>query len=181
MFTLITGGSRSGKSTFAEQKAEEKGKDVIYIATAGVKDEEMRERVKMHLQRRPEQWLTIEEELELEKTLQEIGNKGDAVVLIDCLTLWLANMMSEYWACIEREGFTAFLSTMDNKMRSLVRKIKELPHDVILVSNEVGWGIVPESKSGRFFQDLSGKMSQIAAREADRVYLMVAGLPLKVK
>lgn len=174
--TLVLGGSRSGKSEFAEKMAERSGKNVIYIATAAVRDEEMAERVKLHRKRRPENWVTVEEEIDVLGVLSR-GGKGD-VFLLDCATIWLTNLLfNEQHSGNERDGNgTRVLEEVARLTETVDKGL-----DLIVVSNEVGLGIVPEHPLGRLFRDLAGRANQVMAAKADSVYLVVAGIPVEIK
>lgn len=180
MVTLILGGARSGKSAFAEQQASREGHEVVYIATAELKDAEMRERVRHHRERRPAAWRTTEEPLHLARTLRAEAREKRCLI-VDCLTLWLTNLIladlpeGDGGAVIRPgEVFT------DERAR-LLDVLPSLPGSVLLVSNEVGQGIVPVGALSRFFADESGRLNQEVARVSDRVYWMVAGCPMRVK
>ncbi|MBT9173395.1 MAG: Bifunctional adenosylcobalamin biosynthesis protein CobP [Syntrophomonadaceae bacterium] len=180
---FITGGARSGKSTLAEKLAENRGGPVAYIATAGVLDAEMAERVKQHRERRPAAWLTIEETLSLSCALGKVP-ESVRVVIVDCLTLWLTNRLLQGWepnagACAGAEADQE--KTILAELDAFLRLLPARPFQTVLVSNEVGCGIVPESGLVRTFRDLAGRANQLAAARADAVYLTVAGLPLLLK
>ncbi|OMH30543.1 bifunctional adenosylcobinamide kinase/adenosylcobinamide-phosphate guanylyltransferase [Motiliproteus sp. MSK22-1] len=169
MKQLILGGARSGKSALAEKLAADSSDRVIYIATATVGDSEMAERVDIHRQRRPEHWSLVEEPLSLASTLQAHAAEGHCL-LVDCLTLWLSNTL------FTQEG-RHFQSEMD----ALLEVLPQLPGNILLVSNEVGMGIVPMGAVSRKFQDESGRLHQNVAALCDRVILTVAGLPHTLK
>jgi adenosylcobinamide kinase/adenosylcobinamide-phosphate guanylyltransferase len=178
---FILGGTRSGKSRFAEEKVREissaEGSSVCYMATARAEDEEMELRIRKHQARRPSGWRTLEEPLELSKALADLA-EGEKVVLIDCLTLWLSNVMfsrqDEQWKNImEDEVF--------RKVDELVKTVKEKDISVIAVSSETGMGIVPSSEMARLYRDLLGLVNQKIAKASDEAYLVVAGLPQKLK
>jgi adenosylcobinamide kinase/adenosylcobinamide-phosphate guanylyltransferase len=167
--TLILGGARSGKSNYALSLAQEY-KKVAFIATGQGKDKEMRERIKLHQETRPKHWETFEEPRELTKLLGKMNNSFDCIV-IDCLTLLVSNLI---------------LSA--NSQKQIIEKVQESllilnkkKARIILISNEVGLGIVPAHKLGREFRDIAGKVNQIVARQADEVLFMVAGLPMNIK
>jgi len=165
--TLILGGARSGKSAFAERFIEQSGLEAVYIATGQAYDDEMRERIAVHRERRGSIWKTVEEPLDLTGALQAHAGERRAV-LVDCLTLWLTNlMMAERDIAAE----TARLASM----------IPELKGTVLIVSNEVGLGIVPDNAMARAFRDHAGRLNQAIAAIADDVYFIAAGLPLKMK
>ena len=169
---LFLGGARSGKSGLAEQAAMESGLKVIYVATAVVtpsdEDGTMAQRVAIHKQRRPNHWRLVEEPLALSQTLFELDQEPSCV-LVDCLTLWLSNHL-----CAED-------SDVDASLEQLIDQVSQTRHHLILVSNEVGSGIVPMGELSRQFQDYSGLMNQRLAQVCDEVTLAVAGLPLSIK
>ena len=166
--TLILGGARSGKSRHGEVMALTSGLKPVYIATAEAWDEEMRERIAAHQDRRVGQgWLDVEAPLALVQAIQDKAAE-DRVLLVDCLTLWLTNLM-----LAERD--------IEASSAALLAALAVAPGRVILISNEVGFGIVPENAMARRFRDLAGRLHQDIARDADHVLLMVAGLPVVVK
>ncbi|WP_428622511.1 bifunctional adenosylcobinamide kinase/adenosylcobinamide-phosphate guanylyltransferase [Sedimenticola sp.] len=171
MKQLILGGARSGKSSLAERLAKESGEEVIYIATAALaeSDIEMDQRIRVHRDRRPETWLTIEEPVNLSGALSQHCGVG-RFLIVDCLTLWLSNIL------LMEEGRHFRAQTA-----ALIRLLPELPGNLILVGNEVGMGIVPMGEISRRFQDESGWLHQQLAQLCDRVILTVAGLPLTLK
>lgn len=169
MRTLIIGGARSGKSRLAERLAGEDGRPVTYIATAQAHDAEMATRIEQHRTRRPAHWLTLEVPVELGAALQAHAT-ADRVLLVDCLTLWLTNLLLHPDPCVfarERAGLLAALSA--------------LPGGIILVGNETGMGIVPMGELTRRFSDEAGWLHQEVAAACDTVLLTVAGLPLTLK
>ncbi|QKQ28320.1 bifunctional adenosylcobinamide kinase/adenosylcobinamide-phosphate guanylyltransferase [Candidatus Reidiella endopervernicosa] len=168
MVELILGGARSGKSALAEQRASEGGRQVIYIATAEAGDEEMAERIAHHRERRPEAWLSIEEPLALAAVLAE-NAAADRTVIVDCLTLWLSNLMA------------ADEARLNDEREQLLRLLPSLPGRVVLVSNEVGLGIVPDNPLARRFRDEAGWLNQRVAEHAARVTFVAAGLPMILK
>jgi adenosylcobinamide kinase/adenosylcobinamide-phosphate guanylyltransferase len=165
--TLVLGGARSGKSVYAETLVESCVGDCIYIATGEARDAEMLQRIREHRARRGARWRTIEEPLDLLGALRQAAGP-DRAVLVDCLTLWLANLL-EAGRDVEAEtaALTAALHTQ--------------PMPVVLVANEVGLGIVPETALGRTFRDHAGRINQAVAASADSVVLMVAGLAMPIK
>lgn len=163
---LILGGARSGKSALAERRAAESGLEVVYIATAAAGDEEMAQRIAHHRARRPAHWRTVEAPLDLASTLR-IEAAAQRCLLVDCLTLWLSNLLLGPGLEPQREDLLTALPT--------------LPGRVILVSNEVGWGIVPINELARHFANEQGRLNQAVASVCGRVTLVAAGLPLELK
>jgi adenosylcobinamide kinase/adenosylcobinamide-phosphate guanylyltransferase len=165
--TLVLGGVRSGKSRFA-QKLAEKESSVAFVATAKAVDEEMRNKIRRHQQERPKQWRTVEEPLDLARVFDECAQQFK-ILLVDCLTLFVANVLE------------ADPEMVNARIDGLVEALRHVPTSVVLVSNEVGSGVVPPYPSGRQFRDLLGEVNQKVASVADSVVLMVAGLPLVLK
>jgi adenosylcobinamide kinase/adenosylcobinamide-phosphate guanylyltransferase len=169
MRSLILGGARSGKSALAERLAIDSGREVVYIATAQAGDAEMAARIAHHRARRPQQWLCVEEPLHLADVLREHA-RDDRCILVDCLTLWLSNLLGDAdMRCFEREH------------DRLLNVLPDLPGDVLLVSNEVGLGIVPMGALTRRFVDEAGRLHQAIAALSERVVFVAAGLPLVLK
>jgi adenosylcobinamide kinase / adenosylcobinamide-phosphate guanylyltransferase len=166
---LITGGARSGKSGYAERRAREMGVRRLYLATAEARDEEMRQRIEEHKRRRGNEWVTIEEPIELAETLLAQRAQTDCAV-VDCLTLWLSNLVLGYG-----------VEYAQQKVEQFVQTTRQLDFHLVLVTNEVGWGIVPDNSLGRQFRDLSGWANQRIAAAANEVVLIVAGIPMIVK
>ncbi|HUB33172.1 MAG TPA: bifunctional adenosylcobinamide kinase/adenosylcobinamide-phosphate guanylyltransferase [Bryobacteraceae bacterium] len=173
MLTLVIGGARSGKSRFA-QSFGANARRAAYIATARAVDAEMAERIARHRQSRPAEWITVEEPLEIACAVAANAGACD-FVLLDCLTVWLSNLCWEMRDCPPSRIEAAAANELARLAAASVSS------DVVLVSNEVGWGVVPDSPVGRLFRDLQGWVNQDAARAADRVYLMVAGIPVTIK
>jgi len=182
--TFITGGARSGKSALAEKLAAGNGGPVAYIATAGVLDAEMAERVKLHREQRPAAWLTIEEPLSLPAALGKVPAEA-RYVIVDCLTLWLTNRLLQEWqpdvaSCTPAEAVRLEKAIL-GELNDFLELLPQRPFRTAVVSNEVGCGIVPEAPLARVFRDLAGRANQLAAARADTVYLTVSGLPLVLK
>jgi adenosylcobinamide kinase/adenosylcobinamide-phosphate guanylyltransferase len=184
---LVLGGARSGKSRFAEQAAIDLGKDVVYVATATVYDDEMQQRINRHIDDRPAHWLTVEEPLLLAQVLKHHADK-DTCLLVDCLTLWLTNvLMAEQGhstgstGTIETTESSVVAQSLAEYKEELLATLVTLPGQVILVSNEVGQGIVPMGELSRRFVDEAGWLHQDIARIANKVTLVVAGLPMVLK
>jgi adenosylcobinamide kinase / adenosylcobinamide-phosphate guanylyltransferase len=167
---FVTGGVRSGKSRFAQEIAKKFPGPKAYLATAQALDEEMQKRINRHRKSRPRDWMTLEEPVHIPEVIQREGKRFD-IILLDCLTLWLSNLMTAGWS--ERK----ILAETDR----LLRAARTSSASFIFVSNEVGLGIVPENPAGRFFRDVSGMIHQRVARVADEVYFLVCGLPRKIK
>jgi adenosylcobinamide kinase/adenosylcobinamide-phosphate guanylyltransferase len=170
MKELILGGVRSGKSRLAEQRAQESGLDVVYMATATPGDDEMRSRIEEHRKQRRARWLTVEEPRALAQAVREHAGK-DRCVLIECLTLWLTNLLCATQGPRELEAERAALLTV----------VQEVPGHLIIVSNETGLGIVPIDALSRRFSEEAGLLHQDLARICDRVTFVAAGLPLPLK
>jgi adenosylcobinamide kinase/adenosylcobinamide-phosphate guanylyltransferase len=170
---LILGGARSGKSAYAEQLASASGLAVTYIATAQIYDDEFAKRVAHHQARRPKDWQIIEAPFNLATTL-EAYTKENACVIVDCLTLWLAQ-------CICPDCQSPASVSWEKERTALLRVLPTLKGTVILVSNEVGMGIVPLGEINRQFQDEQGRINQAVAQLVDQVSFIAAGLPLKLK
>jgi adenosylcobinamide kinase/adenosylcobinamide-phosphate guanylyltransferase len=166
---LITGGARSGKSKYAEDRVLEMGRRRLYLATAEAKDEEMVQRIAAHKKRRGDSWTTIEEPVELAEALLAHRGKADGAV-VDCLTLWISNLL------LRRDG-----QYVRQKVAELLDILPALDFHIVLVTNEVGWGIVPDNPLAREFRDLAGWANQRIAETASEVVLMVAGIPVFVK
>ena len=178
---LVTGGARSGKSAFAEKLAAKFGVSVGYIATAQIYDEEMRYRVKLHRERRPENWQTYEAPYWADKAIVEAAD-SHKVLLFDCLTLYLSNLL----CLMPEEELTddkvyAMLTEQMEKLLAATQTAVTQGATIIFVTNEVGAGIVPENKLARLYRDLSGLANQKIAAAADEVYAVMAGIPVNIK
>ena len=169
MQALILGGARSGKSHYAETLAQQSGHEVIYIATAQAHDAEMQERITHHRATRPAHWLTVEEPLTLAATLQHHA-ASHRLLLVDCLTLWLTNLL-----CLEDE------QRLQTETTALLQTLPRLPGHTLLVSNEVGLGVVPLGELTRRYVDSAGRLHQQLAVQLETVVFMVAGLPQVLK
>ena len=169
MLQLILGGARSGKSRLAEKLASDSGLQVTYIATSQPLDGEMNQRIAHHRERRPAHWGLIEEPLELARVLQESAGEGRCL-LVDCLTLWLTNLLM----LEDPERLAA-------EREALLHCLANLPGEIIFVSNETGMGVVPLGELTRRYVDEAGWLHQALAERCQRVVLTVAGLPLTLK
>jgi adenosylcobinamide kinase / adenosylcobinamide-phosphate guanylyltransferase len=180
---LILGGARSGKSTFAEQLAKRSGRSVAFIATATISDDDMRSRIERHRAARPADWPTIEEPLHLSLAVQQAASLAD-VVLLDCITLWISNWLFTQENIDDASPLTSsYYESALAEIDSLLVTLKALDPQktLIVVTNEVGLGIVPSYTLGRVYRDVLGLVNQRLAGVADRVYLMVAGLGVDIK
>lgn len=163
---LITGGARSGKSRLAEQTTLDLGQPAIYVATAQAFDAEMAARIAAHQARRGPEWTTISEPIDLVRVLEETDGQGPR--LVDCLTLWLTNLM------LSERDWAAHVA-------QLVTAIGSQRSDIVFVTNEVGAGIVPENRLARDFRDAAGLLNQRVAATCDTLWLCVAGYPVRIK
>jgi len=173
---LILGGARSGKSQFAQELAQKLSDNVLFVATAEALDDEMHARIMEHRKNRPATWKTVEAPRQIGRALK--GNiPGTRVVLIDCLTLLASNIMTG-GSQPSREDCEESIRT---EIRELIAAIDEAEATFIVVSNEVGMGLVPDNALGREYRDNLGKVNQMLASRSNVVYLMVAGIPVKIK
>lgn len=164
---FVIGGEKSGKSLFALKLGEAIGGERAYVATATPVDEEMEKRIKRHKLDRGPSWITFEESVKVGELIENIGGKFD-VILIDCLTIWVSNLIYHRL-------------NVEAELKRLILALERKESNFIVVSNEVGMGIVPENPLGREFRTLMGEVNQSFAKISDTVYLMVAGIPLKIK
>lgn len=167
---LVTGGTRSGKSRYAVERASAWGSRVLYVATCHPADDEMRERVRRHQAERPATWITVEPGADVLPAIQEQGPRADGI-LLDCLTLYVSSLLMS--GCGEVEVM--------QQVDELCLGLREVCRPAAIVTNEVGWGVVPETSLGRLFRDAAGHANQVAARHAQEVVLMVCGFPMAVK
>ena len=168
---LVLGGARSGKTGFAERLAMRAGERPLYLATAQALDAEMRDRVRLHQQQRHKRFSTIEEPIALAATLRSAANEHD-VILVDCLTLWLVGFLTA-------DGVDE--ARWRQERAALLQLLPQLPGKIVLVSNEIGWGVVPMGAATRWFVDELGWLNQAVAACCERVTLAAAGLPLVLK
>lgn len=169
MAELLLGGARSGKSALALRRAAESGRTVVWIATAEAGDDEMMARIARHRAERPTHWRTVEETLHLADTLRRTAS-ADSCVVVECLTLWLTNLLLAEDATL-----------LACETGALLDILPTLPGQIILVANEVGLGIVPENALARRFRDEAGRLNQAVAALCERVTFVAAGLPLVLK
>ncbi len=172
---FILGGARSGKSTFALNLAKKMSKEVLYLATAQAKDKEMAERIKIHRKNRPAGWRTVEEPVKISEVLSKPVK--EKVIIIDCLTLYVSNLLIE-----KRKTYKQSEIKIISNITTLMEIIKNFKkHNFIIVSNEVGLGIVPDNPLARYFRDMAGMVNQIVAKNSHEVYFMASGIALKIK
>ena len=169
MLQLILGGARSGKSRLAEQIAKDSGLSVVYIATAQALDEEMQQRIQHHQQQRPSHWQLSEEPIFLADQLLQLDQENQ-LILVDCLTLWLTNLLLAEDAALQQQ-----------QTEKLLKVLPQLKSDIILVSNETGLGVVPMGEISRRFVDEAGRLHQALGQLADKVVFCVAGFPMILK
>lgn len=175
--TLVLGGARSGKSSYAQSLAEATGKSVTFIATAQALDEEMSARIQKHRAARPSAWETLEIPLEIAAHVQQV--KSD-VVILDCITLLVNNLLMRF-VKDDLVDEAPFMQAIQKEITELVAAISEQKQTWMIISNEVGLGLVPAYQMGRVYRDVLGWANQRLAREADKVIFMVAGIPMVIK
>jgi len=168
---FVTGGARSGKSCFAQNLANGIQGNKVFVATAEALDEEMKARIESHQRERPPGWDTLEEAKQLSIALNNCDGKYE-VILIDCVTIWISNLLVH-------SSFGK--QEIENELKILIDSCKKIKATVIIVSNEVGSGIVPDNKLSRIFRDSAGKANQEIARISDEVYLVIAGIAMPIK
>ena len=172
---MVIGGARSGKSSLAAGWAAERSHNVCFIATATVSDAEMAARIDLHRRERPQHWRLREEPLELSRAL-EAESRRDNLVLIDCLTLWTANCLWPPTSPTEAD-----IPGWHTERDAFLASMRATTSEVIIVSNEVGTSLVPENAAARLFRDEQGRLNQLVAAACDAVFLVTAGLPLRLK
>ncbi len=180
---LVTGGARSGKSSYAEQLVSLMGERIIYLATARALDQEMEDRIAKHRQQRPSAWRTIETPTSLAAVIQAEGNGCDAL-LLDCLTVFLTNRILTHavdWQRPDMGRLNAIEAELMDEVQAVVEAASGMQAQLVVVTNEVGFGIVPMSPLARFFRDCAGRANQRLAAAAAEVFLVVAGIPMRIK
>lgn len=177
---LIVGGARSGKSRFAQETASSLGQSVLFVATAEALDEEMRQRIEEHKRTRPSGWRTLEAPYDVGRRIRDEAGSAQ-VVIVDCLTLLMSNLIGRCGGDSEHVDTDLFAARLSSEIEELVDSINSVQASFIVVSNEVGMGLVPGSSLGRLYRDHLGKANQDLAQRADLVYFMVAGIPMVVK
>ena len=173
--TLYTGGCRSGKSRLACQQAGRLSEKVCFIATCVPQDDQMKQRVKKHQEQRPAGWHVIEEPLNVAEAIRTVDRRQFPVVLVDCLTLWVCNLMCQKALPVKTEQDIAI------EAERLIESAREYGGDVFFVSNEVGMGIMPDNEMSRVYMDLAGRCNQVVAAGADTVIFVVSGVGLTLK
>ena len=168
--TFIVGGARSGKSSYALELAKSNAGKTAFVATCRPTDAEMRKRVRLHKNSRPKHWKTFQDNDNLPLLLRKISLKFE-IVIIDCLTLLLSDFMLK--------GLNA--NFIEGRTKEVLRTLKKIKAESIIVSNEVGLGIVPENKLARDFRDIAGKMNQVVAKNSDHMFFLVCGIPWRIK
>lgn len=176
MRELITGGARSGKSAHAEARAADSGLEVVMVVTAHAGDAEMADRIARHRAARPAHWQVVEAPVRLADALLEHAAEGRFIV-VDCLTLWLSNLLME----LDDTAGADLPPTFLRERTALLDVLPGLPGRIALVSNEIGWGVVPMGRLSRVFVDEAGRLNQAVAHTCERVTLVAAGLPLSLK
>lgn len=180
---LITGGARSGKSSFAEKLANEKSKDVAYIATSIAFDDEMKIRIKKHKEQRPQFWNTYEIAKDFSKNFWK-EFKNEKVVILECVTLWVNNIIFdivEDFENIREDEIFKIEKIIDKEIENLIIEVNKRDIEFIIVTNELGLGIVPENKLTRIYRDIVGRCNQKIAKESKEVYFVISSIPMKIK
>ena len=191
---FVTGGAKSGKSKFAEEmllKLNNGKQKNVYLATSLVFDEEMKEKVRLHKKRRKDEWFTVETYKNFENELSNFFENNDKIknnMLVDCLTNMITNIIFENqnidWNNFEKKLYIQTLEKLNKDVEHSVIELLNVANqfeNAIIVSNELGMGLVPSYPLGRYFREIAGKMNQIVAETADEVYLVVSGIPMKIK
>lgn len=178
--TFIIGGARSGKSNYAQELAQRRGGSVVFIATAEALDEEMAQRIKKHQSTRPGSWCTVEIPYDLAQYLNKDPIKAD-IVILDCLTLLVSNILMRHSKDIDNPPEKIVLEKCKSEVKEILLTIEKGRADWIIVSNEVGMGLVPSHPAGRIFRDLLGEMNKMVAQKADEVLMMLVGIPLRLQ
>ena len=181
---MVTGGARSGKSSFAEKTVASLGEKILYIATAVPFDDEMKDRIRKHREQRPNTWDTAEayKNMDIEIPKHYKNHHG---IMLDCITVMVTNLMFDSpdidWDQCSMEVVNKKEAYIQDQMDKLLTIAKELDVNIVLVTNELGMGIVPENRLSRIFRDIAGRINQQLAESADEVYLVVSGIPIKIK
>ena len=180
---LVTGGARSGKSGFAESLCKNQNNSTAYIATSVAFDDEMKERVRKHQASRPKEWKTYEIYKDIYKIIKDISEKHQTVIL-DCITLLVNNLMFTCDIDVDKatsEELNELEIYIQNQIRKLLEAVKKTNLYFVIVTNEIGMGIVPENKLARIYGDFVGRANQLISKYSDEVYFVVCGIPTKIK
>lgn len=180
---LVTGGARSGKSNFAEELCKKQNNNTAYIATSVAFDDEMKDRIKKHQESRPNEWKTYEIYKDIHSIVKQI-DKNHNTVLLDCLTLMVNNLMFTYGIDVENacaDEINEIEEYIKEQLTKLLDALRDTNLYFVIVTNEVGMGIVPENKLSRIYRDFVGRANQQIAKVSDEVYFVVSGIPMKVK
>ncbi|MDK2810557.1 MAG: adenosylcobinamide kinase / adenosylcobinamide-phosphate guanylyltransferase [Petroclostridium sp.] len=181
---LVTGGARSGKSTFAENLVSRLGTKILYIATSIPFDDEMKDRIRKHREQRPSFWDTLEAYKNLDIKIKEIY-KGHQGILLDCITIMISNILFSNgdidWNTCNMDKVNGLELQVKEEINKLIKVSGEINVPVVVVTNELGMGIVPENRLARIFRDIAGRVNQQLAAAAEEVYLVVAGIPVRIK
>ena len=182
---LVVGGARSGKSTYAEKYVKGLSDNVLYIATAIVTDADMQARIDKHIAQRPSSWPTLEKYKGFHALDSVSDFQESEVILLDCLTIMMTNLMFDVadvdYDNISQERLVAIEQTILDEVHALIQKVRLYDKTLVMVSNEVGLGLVPPYKLGNYFRDISGRINQLVAQLSDEVTFIAVGLPLKLK
>ena len=181
--TLITGGARSGKSSFGEKLLKESNGIKGYIATAVAFDEGMKDRIKKHKNSRPSIWKTYELPVNISNSIKKISDECD-IVILDCITVFISNIIFEDdldWENITFEEIDLIEKKIIDEINKIIIEARKNDLDMIIITNEIGSGIVPDNKLSRVYRDIAGRVNQLLSKLSDNVYLSVSGLELKLK
>lgn len=181
---LVTGGARSGKSTYAESYLKKTGNVIGYIATGVAFDIGMEDRIKKHIAARPSEWETFEKPTNVYELIPEVSMKCDTVIL-DCITVMINNIMFERtdinWDKVGYDVIDIIEDNIQNQLSKLVAEIRKTDLNFVMVTNELGMGIVPENRLARIYRDIAGRANQYLGKISDEVYFVVSGIPMKIK
>lgn len=179
---FITGGARSGKSTYGEERAKAAGGKVTYIATAVPFDDGMKDRIRRHQSQRPAEWATIEQYRNFESLGENPDFVAAEVILLDCLTVLITNNMMDFKVDYDEISMETFAKIEAAIQAQVTEALNQCAHKyTIVVANEVGLGLVPPYRMGNFFRDIAGRVNQMVAARADEVYFTVSGIPMQIK
>ena len=192
---FVTGGAKSGKSKFSEElilKLNNGKQENVYLATSLVFDEEMKEKIRLHKERRQNNWITVETyknfENNLNKYFPKVENEIKNNMLVDCLTNMITNIIFEEkdvdWDNFDKKSYVQIVEKLNKNVENSVNELLNVANqfeNIVIVSNELGMGLVPNYPLGRYFREIAGKMNQVVADRADEVYFVVSGIPMKIK